>query len=233
MKIAVCISGQPRSYAKGYEYLKRNLLDHYDCDIFIHSWENPVYERFDVVNLYKPKRWDFEQPFGDHYDRFFTNVPGSGWYPPTATISMFYSMLKVMELKCHHELENSHYDWVVRTRFDYALNGVIPFNTLDSSKLYIPDCRMVPTRDFGNDQFAFSSSKNMNEYMSTYLYMRLYYDSGVQMIGEDMMSTNLKRCGLVGDKLIYVNMNNPFPPGKYNGTPHSLIREDMELWKNV
>jgi hypothetical protein len=51
------------------------------------------------------------------------------------------------------------------------------------------------------------------------------------MIGEDMMSANLKRAGLVGERLQYVDMNNPFPPGPYNGTPHSLIRDDMDLWK--
>ncbi len=32
MKIALCFSGQARSFEKGYEYYKRNLLDHYDVD---------------------------------------------------------------------------------------------------------------------------------------------------------------------------------------------------------
>lgn len=232
MKIAVCISGQPRAYAQGYEYMKRNLLDKYDCDIFIHTWRNTVYGTEDVIKLYNPKMWNDESPLDNHYDKLFTNVPGAGWYPPTATISMFYSMFKTLQMKSTYELEASHYDWVVRTRFDYAINGVIPFEQLDPDKVYIPNCRMVPTRDFGNDQFAFGSSRVMTEYMSTYLYMRNFYDEGVQMIGEDMMSANLKRAGLVGDKLVYVDMKNPFPPGPYNGTPHSLIRDDMPLWKN-
>lgn len=235
MKIAVCISGQYRAYKQGYEYLKRNLLDKYDCDIFIHSWYNSnVYLADDVRELYKPVLWRFDMPISkeEGYDEIFTNVPGAGWYPPTATISMFYSMFHALRLKCEYELKRSHYDWVVRTRFDYAVNGVIPFEQLDPTKVYIPNCRMVPTRDFGNDQFAFGSSRVMNEYMSTYLHMRNFYDEGVQMIGEDMMSANLKRAGLVGERLVYVDMKNPFPPGKYNGTPHSLIRDDMHLWKN-
>jgi hypothetical protein len=62
--------------------------------------------------------------------------------------------------------------------------------------------------------------------------MDQYYNNGEPMIGENMLSANLKRAGLVGQRLTYVNMNNPFPPGKYNATPHSLIRDDMELWKN-
>ena len=33
---------------------------------------------------------------------------------------------------------------------------------------------------------------------------------------------------LYGDYLEYVNMDNPFPPGEFNGTWHSLIRDDCE-----
>jgi hypothetical protein len=47
---------------------------------------------------------------------------------------------------------------------------------------------------------------------------------------EDFMSANWKRAGLVGEKLVYCNINHPFPPGEYNGTWHSLIREDFEKW---
>ena len=36
---------------------------------------------------------------------------------------------------------------------------------------------------------------------------------------------------LYGDYLEYVNMNNPFPPGEFNGTWHSLIRDDCGEWK--
>jgi hypothetical protein len=234
MKIAVCISGQYRAYKQGYEYLKRNLLDHYDCDIFIHSWINDeVYPHEDVIKLYQPKRFLFERPFTKElgYDEIFTNVPGAGWYPPTATISMFYSMFQSLLKKNEEALVTSHYDWVIRTRFDYALNREIPFGLVHTNKIYIPSCRMTPLRDFGNDQFAFGSDSIMTDYMSTYLYLRSYYDAGVQLIGEDMMSANLHRHALVGDNLVYVDMNNPFPPGPYNGTPHSLIRDDMDLWK--
>ena len=38
-KIALCLSGQPRSVEKGYEFVKRNILDGNDVEIFCHSWE--------------------------------------------------------------------------------------------------------------------------------------------------------------------------------------------------
>jgi hypothetical protein len=90
---------------------------------------------------------------------------------------------------------------------------------------------MVPERDFGNDQFAFSSFENMLKYMSTFVKMDHYYtDLGAVYIGENLMQANLRENNLIGDKLVYVDMNNPFPPGKHNGTWHSLIRDDYEQW---
>jgi hypothetical protein len=122
------------------------------------------------------------------------------------------------------------YDWVIKSRTDYALNVQIPFDIWDNRKLYIPDCRMVPMKDFGNDQFAFSSQENMLKYMSTFDHIDEYYNSGTQFIGEELMSANLHRYNLYGPNLEYVNMSNPFPPGPHNGTWHSLIRDDYEEW---
>lgn len=229
MKIALCIAGQPRGFRTAYEYVKRNLLDIYDVDVFIHTWKND--HLVEIGQMYNPVSMRVEEPLTDDFDSLYTNTPNPQKWPPRFTVASYYSIYRSCELKTIEEVQSKKiYDWVIRSRFDYALNTVIPFEEMDNSKLYIPNCRMVPTRDFGNDQFAFSSSQNMNQYMSTYLYMNHYYDQGVQMIGEDMCSANLKYHGLVGDKLVYVNMNNPFPPGPHNGTWHSLVREDYDQW---
>ena len=58
----------------------------------------------------------------------------------------------------------------------------------------------------------------------------VYDEDGIQMMCEDMMSENWKQKGLVGKNLVYCNVNHPFPPGQYNGTWHSLVREDFEQW---
>jgi hypothetical protein len=138
---------------------------------------------------------------------------------------------KANDLKREHEKEfEMTFDWVIRSRFDFALNTEIPFEELDNSKLYIPNCRMTPNRDFGNDQFAFSSSRNMDKYCNVFNRIDEFYDVGVTMIGEDMMSMNWKTTGLTGENLEYCNMNHAFPPGAHNGTWHSLVREDFEKW---
>ena len=229
-KIALCLSGQPRSFEKGYEYHKRNLLDHHDVDVFIHTWECDGLEEY--ARLYNPVAMMVEKPLVGNFDQKYTNTPNAERHPPRFTVAMLHSIYKSCELKTTHELTDKFvYDWVVKSRSDYALNVVIPFDELDNTKLYIPNCRMVPERDFGNDQFAFGGSDVMNKRMSIYLNMNHFYEQGVQMIGEDMMKAQLHETGLHGDNLVYVNMNNPFPPGEYNGTWHSLIRDDTAAWK--
>jgi hypothetical protein len=226
MKIALCLSGQPRGLSKAFNYYKTNLLDFYDVDVFCHSWNSELNDK--ILNLYKPKSYIFEDPkFSEQEDKKYTNTPDASKWPPRFTLSAFYS---INESKKLFQEFGINYDFVIRTRYDYALNVKIAFEKMHANKLYIPNCRMVPERNFGNDQFAFSSAENMIKYMSTYENIDQYYSQGTQMIGEEMLKANLIHHNLVGENLVYVDMNNPFPPGPHNGTWHSLVREDYEKW---
>jgi len=225
MKIALCFAGLPRHYQKGYEYYKKNLFDKYEVDVFFHTWNDTEYEN--VAELYKPKDYSTSEKLNAQIiNTRYTRCADAINYPAYATVSSFFSIYHSCLLKTNYEMRNGFtYDWVIKTRFDYALNLQIPFEQLDNSKVYVPHCRYTPAHDFCNDQFGFSSSANMNKYMTTYLFMDHFYDHGAIMNAENMLSENLKYHGLIGEKLIYVNMNNPFPPGPKNSTPHSLIRE--------
>jgi len=225
MKIALCFTGQARSFQKGFEYYKKNLLDVYDVDVYIHTWQFDGEEK--LIELYEATKIITEPVLVTDADTKYTNTPNPQKYPPRFTYSALYSINECRMLMMSTEIE---YDWVIKTRTDYALNVQIPFEQLDNTKLYIPNCRMVPERDFGNDQFAFSSQSNMDKYMSTFQNMDKYYEAGTQYIGENMMQANLHEHNLHGENLVYVNMNNPFPPGAHNGTWHSLIRDDYDNW---
>ena len=232
-KIALCLSGQPRCVKQGYEYHKKNLLDHYDVDVFCHVWDSPGIED---IALYKPMAAMIEEPLTNDLSKY-TRVPPPqpNWKvkdPARAAWNLTYSLMKANELKIINEEETiTSYDWVIRSRYDFALNVVIPFAELDNTKLYVPNCRMTPQRDFGNDQFAFSSSKNMDKYADCFNQIEKFYDRGTIMIGEEMMAENWREKGLVGENLLYFNPNHPFPPGPHNGTYHSLLREDFESWQ--
>lgn len=58
-KLALCFSGDPRTYKKCFESIKFNLLDNFDCDIFISTYETTSEIKDDILNLYKPKLFNF------------------------------------------------------------------------------------------------------------------------------------------------------------------------------
>jgi hypothetical protein len=69
MKIAILLTGFVRTYEESYALLKKNILDKFDCDIFISSWNvncniqslNP--ETFDiskVLERYSPNLINYE-----------------------------------------------------------------------------------------------------------------------------------------------------------------------------
>lgn len=230
MKVALCFSGQARSFKEGFKYYEKNLLPFYDVDIFIHSWKNN--NESEIIELYKPVDYLFEVPLQGDFDKKYTNSPNPILHPPRFTVSMLYSMYLSCLLKQKYEKKNSFlYDWVIRSRTDFALNGRIPFEKAKPERLYIPNCVVVPERNFGNDQFAFGSSAVMDKRMSIYPNMDKFYQQGVTMIGESMMSAQLTLHNLIGNNLVYFDVNPPFPPGAFNSTPHSLIRDDIKEWK--
>jgi len=231
MKIALCISGQPRSFRAGYEYYKKNLLDKFDVDVFIHTWDGE--DANDVASWYHPISFRTDPPLTGDFTKKYTHTPDATKWPPLFTVSAFYSMFQCNLLRVNHEINTKQYDWVIKTRFDFALPSVIPFDKLEKGKVYMPPCRKLAFGDWlGNDQFAIGDSDVINKYMSTYLNLDRYYNKGVEMIGEEMLRANLIENGLVNRNLVYLDMPPPFPPGPRNGTPHFLIRDDFDKWTN-
>lgn len=224
MKIALCFSGQSRSVRQGFEYYARNLLHKYDVDVFVHSWCAPENEEF--LKFYRPKKYLFENRIENTFDQKYGHrCADAVRHPPYSTASMFYSIFKACEL-----LADEKYDWVIRSRSDFALNRSFDFENLDSSKLYMPNDWIPEGRDGGNDQFAFSSMDNMKLYCSTFKNLDLYFESGCVFNGENMLSANLRFYGLTRDKISYQDMNHPFYKGRYDGMRNSLIRTDYHKW---
>jgi hypothetical protein len=235
MKIALCLSGQPRMVEAGYQFHYENIIKDNDVTVFFHTWETPDNLHEKAIELYKPDEYIVEAPLSVDLSRYTNTPPPSpNWKVKDGRMSTYAQLYAINWCNATKKRwESTHYekfDWVIRSRFDFAINVRIPFDELDNSKLYIPNCRMSPNRDFGNDQFAFSSSENMDKYARTVEHIDEFYEQGVQYMCEDFMSANWKKYGLVGDNLVYCDIDHPFPPGPYNSTWHSLIREDFEEW---
>jgi len=233
LKVALCLSGQPRSYREGFEYHSKNLLDRYNVDTFIHTWDYVPEKMLDnIAELYDPVYVSTETPTKTEIEKTLEKYQNkkspSEQFPIENTMLMFYSMFKSFE---HVHLL---YDVIVRSRFDYALNISPPLHLTAVNKLYVPSDRMTSEHDFCADMFAWGTYPAMKRYMETFKYIgKIVEDPNVPFIGEELLSRQLINSGLTGDNMVYVDMNNPFPPGKYNGNWHSILRNDFTDWNKL
>lgn len=157
MKIAVCLSAQPRSI----EYVVDSILNFfsdpmYEVDFFCHTWDyntwktkenNEIifgkYEEVDVdwltnqLQRFSPKKYKI----GSYYD-IHTKYEFLPWS------SLFYSMAYSNMLKLEYEIENNFkYDYVVKSRYDVVFD---------------PDRRFIPVRDRKERHLYFSHAGRMN-----------------------------------------------------------------------
>ena len=232
MRLALCLSGQPRSYFEAHKYIRKNLLDKYNVDVFTHSWRIPgALEQIRLAEqinfIYEPlyNISDFNLPESINSDMVVQNSS----HPANFCTSMFYSIYRANEFRIRHEMQNNmKYDFVIRSRFDFALNKVIDFSTLEKGVVYTP--KDIEGPSLLNDQFAIADSDTMNQYASTFLNLRNHHSRGVPLCGHGMLEANLNIFKVPVEK---IELNHPFTDGKFNIGRHSLVREDMSKWVNT
>lgn len=158
MKIAICISGQARTW----KVAKDNILKYFDLtdhvDYFIHTWDTNTYrlsnqqimekqdskvpenEFEEIKNFFNPKKMVV--------DKYDDTIYGKNWN------ALFYSFMKSVWLKRKYELENDfRYDIVVKIRFDINYNQE-GFNKYGAnlSKFYVHKVKPL-TAYCSNDNF--------------------------------------------------------------------------------
>ena len=232
LKLALCLSGQARSIFEAHKYVKKNLLDVFDVDVFVHTWKPQggitqlkIFE--DVNFIYEPiyNAYDYPLPENTNSDMMVPNAS----HPANFCTSMFYSIYKANDLRVRYQiLKNIKYDFVIRSRFDLALNKVIDFNSLEKGKIYVSKDTDGPN-PLLNDQFAIADPDTMNVYASTFLYLRKLYNSGVLLCGHEMLQEQLTKNSIPVER---IDIDHPFVDGKFNIGRHSLVRNDMENWVN-
>lgn len=138
-KIAVCLFGHLRTYKYCYKFLKENLLDLYDCDVFMHTWstlsrtqkggrnelisDNSTLKLKDeIIKLYNLKdilieeQKNNESEYGIVMSEINTPLSLFGMH------NMFYSNFKANQLREEYQKKyNVQYDYVICTRPDVIL----------------------------------------------------------------------------------------------------------------
>lgn len=208
MKIALCFSGQPRYLDEGYLQIYKNILVKYNVDIFVHTWwDEKMSNKQMTLNsllsygrkyIWKPNTLELIEKYyspkkilHQHQIEFetYSNV-NYELCTPKNVHSMFYSIEKSNQLKSDYEIENNFvYDAVIRCRFDIQFNK-FEVDLLDIDLNYI-NCYNL-SYGFPNDQFAISTSKNMNKYSSVYSNLEKYQKDGwTGFIGERLLKHHL------------------------------------------
>lgn len=176
MKMAILLSGQPRSINTCYESLKKFYLDKYDCDIFIHTWfddkfPSSIYGEY--INLYKPVRF-----FGEKQIIFDSQgIKDPTWHVTLQNIlSQYYSIFMSNQLKLSYETTNEvKYDIVMRIRSDLQIIRPIEIEKIETGKLALYYWTQETCNDMGSsDVFAIGPSDIMNVYCDLYNKV-LYY----------------------------------------------------------
>ena len=200
MKIALCLSGYfgstndtSSSGLKGFKYIKENLLDLYDIDVFIHTWDTQNYD--DIIKNYNPwikniaaeKQLLFKNEIGkiSKNESYFSKF-GQSPSAPFLMLSQAYGRKRSINLKKDYESQiNFTYDAVIYARFDLGVRDLHAFELYRCCEIvFSPDFNMKYfyskfwnqiNQGFG-DMWFFSNSKNMDIY-STYFDKLAYYNT--------------------------------------------------------
>lgn len=147
MRVAICISGQPRDIEVGVEQVINNIINcnpELDFDVFAHAWISNSGDPWDtaqeqqrgivgtqdgtpaekILTVLKPKLWLFEEQINfENYTKFFNTHPTA---KQSSLASNFYSVYVANNLKKQYEnMEGFVYDYVIRMRYDLFFNKPI------------------------------------------------------------------------------------------------------------
>lgn len=225
MKIAVCLSGQPRFIERGYHQIYDNIISKYEnVDFFVHTWwsddmnkdqfvkGNDGYKLDDFGKLrqYTYPLDTLELIMKYYRPKLILNEPQIKFEQhenvnyetinPLSLYSMYYSVKTSNSLKKFYENKNNFvYDIVIRARFDILFEKFdIDFNDIDLSYIYTHTVGL----DHPNDQFAISNSENMDYYSSLFDKIDDYYKEGFdRFVGERLLKYHLKNKLHISEKI--------------------------------
>jgi hypothetical protein len=147
MKIAVCFSGQVRTWKYCYQNWIDNLSPLGEVDYFCHFWDyNSVpeevlldaEEKQDIIDTLNPKKIIFESRKLIKY--WNSNIPIDKQFCPESC-DQFYSVYYSSLLKREYELENNfRYDIVLQFRPDQCFSEPVQIATPVPNTIYTSHC---------------------------------------------------------------------------------------------
>lgn len=167
MRIALCLSGQLRTFEECFSYIEDNLIKanpQYNFDLFGYfNSDNEI----EYLNKYPFKSIkiepDVELPNLVYQDNKYTIN-----YPPRskAVYYQLYAIQKTNNLRKQYEQDQEFkYDYIARIRPDLKYLTEVDLSNITNNKIYLP----VENDHFGyNDRFAIGDRDVMEIYMNRF-----------------------------------------------------------------
>jgi hypothetical protein len=200
MRIAVCISGAQRLANNALTYFSRQLPVEAEVDYFAYMWGGDYASEEELSQAITDKiegrvgkiRVKIDNSFTPTIIFPFTQFPETN---VENVMRMFYGIKKANDMKTFYEIENKfRYDVVVRQRSDVGLASHLDFHkflTLVEHFVVFPEDGHW--RGGLNDQFAFSSSTNMDVYASVYNFIQDHCMHGCPLHPETLVRFHLNK----------------------------------------
>lgn len=197
MRVALCLSGMPRSFKKCSDALFRNFIDIYRPDIFISTWQAEIVDDafpetdspHELIELYKPMKFDIEVFNEKRRATFetnpFKNFSDRGGRSVARMIPMFYKIHLADMHRFMYEQENKlTYDIVVRCRMDVLLHQPIRL------EIVAPNVVCFPVKNATsnvNDQLWYSDSATASQIAALYYAIPELWYRGILIHGEALL----------------------------------------------
>ena len=152
MKVALLLTGHMRCWDQVFPNTKQHIIDKYNPDIFIDTWDSEAYwdphsekgiteggPKLDVHNiqrLYNPVNMNVEK-YEEYEDNFATRAKEfeTFYHVPKNQISMWYKVGRgMLAVEQHMMLTGKTYDVIIRMRPDLVFNEPLP--EFDPNKFY-------------------------------------------------------------------------------------------------
>jgi len=196
MKVALCLSGQIRTFKECYPNIKRNILDHYNPVVFISTEDGNEYHGSfgkgvnshsieEIKELLKPAVINI---VNDNTHIKVDNGKLDSNRVESCNVDRFAKDLShrsIVSKSC--QAYNENFDIVIRARLDLDIRSILP--------IVIQNGISIPTGqdwlDGINDQLAWGDPESMFWYMDLINHVLVYVDQGLRTHPEQMLRHHL------------------------------------------
>lgn len=203
MKVAILLTGHSRDFNKSFDFLKKAILDVYDCDVYFNTWDvnqtSPDRGMTRTFNI--PEKPLDKQPLIEKYQPYLKNYNFESWdsytnnrFPSLSLLDRPDDVFKVNERAIYHGsfwverlrdqwwmiqkgwrlIENpQQYDVIFRVRFDLQINHI----QFKKAKFVVPKSE-VEFHKIGthwSDHMAYGEPDSMEKYCNMFDHIETIY----------------------------------------------------------